>query len=152
MLAAALAVGSAWTRPALLAVGGAAVFLLVVGLALGRTAAVPWAIAGLGVAYAATLGGDDLDGRVPLYAAGLLVTAELAYWSLQLRAGARDEAGMAIRRVIGLLAAAAVALVAGTLLIAVAHVPLRGGLVVEAVGIAAAIGALALLTLAARRA
>jgi hypothetical protein len=150
-LAAALAVAAAWSRPALLAVGGAAVFLLVVGLALGRTAAIPWAIAGLGVAYAATLGGDELDGRVPLYAAGLLVTAELAYWSLRLRQGARDEAGMALRRVIGLLIAAAVALVAGTMLVAVAHIPLRGGLAVEAVGIAAAIGALATLLLAARR-
>jgi hypothetical protein len=147
-----LAVASAWSRPALLAVGGAAVFLLIVGLALGRAAAVPWAIAGLGVAYAATLGGHELDGRVPVYAAGLLVTAELAYWSLQLRDGARDEPGMALRRMIGLLVAAAAALVAGTLLIAVAHVPLRGGLVVEAIGIAAAIGALAMLSLAARRA
>jgi hypothetical protein len=152
MLAAGLAVGSAWSRPALLAVGGAAVFLLVVGLALGRTAAVPWAIAGLGVAYAATLEGDDLDGRVPLYAAGVLLTAELAYWSLQLRQGARDEPGMALLRAIVLLIAAAVALVAGTMLVAVAHVPLRGGLAVEAIGLAAAIGALALLLVAARRA
>jgi hypothetical protein len=150
-LAAALAVAAAWSQPALLAVGGAAVFLLIVGLAVGRTAAVPWAIAGLGVAYAATLGGDELDGRVPLYAAALLVTAELAYWSLRLRHGAQDEPGMALRRVIGLLVAAAVALVAGTMLIAIAHLPLRGGLAVEAVGVAAAVGALATLLLAARR-
>jgi hypothetical protein len=152
VLAGALAVAAAASRPALLAVGGAAVFLLVVGLVLGRTAAVPWAVAGLGVAYAATLGGEDLDGRVPLYAAGLLLTAELAYWSLELRKGAPDEPGMAVRRLIGLLVAAVVALVAGSLLVAVAHVPLRGGLVVEAIGVAAAIGALALLALAARRA
>ena len=140
------------SQPELLAVGGAAVFLLGVGLALGRSAAVPWAIVGLGVAYAATLEGDDLDGRVPLYAAGMLVTAELAYWALQLRDGARDEPGMAVRRLIGLLIAAAAAVVAGSLLIAVAHVPLRGGLAVEAIGLVAAIGALAILTLTARRA
>ena len=42
--------------------------------------------------------------------------------------------------------------VAGSLLIAVAHVPLRGGLAVEAIGLVAAIGALAILTLTARRA
>jgi hypothetical protein len=150
-LAAVLAVVAARSQPALLAVGGAGVFLLVVGLALGRSAAVPWAIAGLGVAYAATLEGEQLDGRVPLYAAGLLVTAELAYWSLRLRRAARDESGMGLRRVIGLLVAVAVALVAGTMLVAVAHVPLRGGLAVEAVGIAAAIGAMATLLLAARR-
>jgi hypothetical protein len=151
-LAAALAAVSARSQPALLAVGAAAVFLLAVGLVLGRTAAVPWAIAGLGVAYAAALEGDDLDSRVPLYAAGLLVTAELAYWALHLRHGARDEPGMALRRVVGLLVAAAAALIAGTLLVAVARVPLRGGLVVEGIGLAAAVGALAILLLAARRA
>ena len=143
---------AAWSQPTLLAVGGAAVFLLVVGLALGRSAAVPWAIVGLGVAYAATLEDNDLDGRVPLYAAGLLVTAELAYWALQLRHGARDEPGMALRRLIGLLITAAAAVVAGTLLVAVAQFPLRGGLAVEAAGLLAALGALTVLLLATRRA
>jgi hypothetical protein len=151
-LAAALAAVAARSQPTLLAVGGAAVFLLAVGLVMGRTAAVPWAIVGLGVAYASTLEGDDLDGRVPLYAAGLLVTAELAYWALHLRHGARDEPGMAVRRVIGLLVTAAAAIVAGTMLVAVARVPLRGGLVVEGIGLVAAVGALAILLLAARRA
>jgi hypothetical protein len=152
VLAIVLAVVSARSNPTLLAVGGAAVFLLVVGLALGRSAAVPWAIVGLGVAYAATLEGDDLDGRVPLYAAGLLVTAELAYWALHLRDSARDEPGMALRRLIGLLIAAAAAVIAGSLLVAVAQFPLRGGLAVEAVGLAAAVGALTILFMAARRA
>jgi hypothetical protein len=151
-IAVALAVTAAWSRPWLLAVGGAAVLLLVVGLGLGRPAAVPWAVAGLGVAYATTLAGEELEGRVPLSAAGLLVTADLAYWSLRLRDGAPDEPGMPLRRLIGVLVSAAVALVAGTLLVAVAHVPLRGGLLVEAVGIAAAIGALTIVLVAARRA
>jgi hypothetical protein len=152
VLAAALAVAAGWSRPTVLAVGGAAVFVLVVGLALGKTAAVPWAIAGLGVGYAVTLGGTDLDRRVPLYAAGLLITAELAYWALQLRDGAPDEPGMAPRRAIGLLITAAAALVAGSLLVTVAQFPLRGGLAVEGIGLAAAVGALAILLLAVRRA
>lgn len=151
MCAAALALGAARSHPGLLPVGAAGVFVLVVGLVLGRPAAVPWALAGIGVAYAATLDPGDLDGRVPLYATGLLVTGELAYWALQLRDAARDEPGIALRRVIALLVTAVAAVVAGSLLVALAHVPLRGGLVVEAVGLAAAIGALAVLLMAARR-
>lgn len=150
ILASALVVAPAWSQPRLAAVGGAAVFVLVVGLVLGRPAAVPWAIAGLGAEYAASLRGDELDGRVPLYAVGLIVTAELAYWSLQLRRGARDEPGMGQRRIISLLIAATIGLVTGSLLVAIGHVPLRGGVAVEAVGLAAAIGALALLYGAAR--
>jgi hypothetical protein len=38
------------------------------------------------------------------------------------------------------------------MLVAVARVPLRGGLVVEGIGLVAAVGALAILLLAARRA
>jgi hypothetical protein len=82
---------------------------------------------------------------------GLLVTAELAFWALQLRRGAPDEPGMAERRIIGLLLAATAALLAGSLLVVVARLPLRGGLGIEALGLAAAIGALALLVVAARR-
>jgi hypothetical protein len=141
----------ALSDPALAVIGGAAVFVLVVGLSLGRPAAVPWAIAGLGAEYAASLGGDGLDRRVPLYAVGLLVTAELAFWALQLRRGAPDERGMAEWRIVGLLVAATVALVAGSLLVVVARLPLRGGLAVEAIGLAAAIGALVLILAAARR-
>ena len=152
ILACALVVAPAWSQPSLAAVGGAAVFVLVVGLVLGRPAAVPWAIAGLGAEYAASLRGEELDARVPLYAVGLVVTAELAYWALQLRRGARDEPGMASRRVVSLLVAATIGLVTGSLLVAVGHVPLRGGLAVEAVGLVAAVGALALLLAATRRA
>jgi hypothetical protein len=151
LLAALLAALPALSDPALGAIGIAALFVLVVGLSLGRPAAVPWAIAGLGAEYAASLGGDGLDRRVPLYAVGLLVTAELAFWALQLRRGAPDEPGMAERRIIGLLLAATAALLAGSLLVVVARLPLRGGLGIEALGLAAAIGALALLVVAARR-
>ena len=84
-------------------IAGAAVFVLLVGVASGRAFAIPWAIAGLGAEYAFALGDRGLDGRVPLYAVSLLVTAELAYWSVQLRGAAADEPGMAQRRAIGLL-------------------------------------------------
>jgi hypothetical protein len=145
LLAVVLAVVPALRDPVLLALGAAAVFLLAVGLAAGRSFVVPWAIAGLGAEYALSLGGGDVDGRVPLYAVSLLVTAELAFWSLQLRGAAADEPGMPQRRVIGLLLGSTLALVVCVALATVAGVQLGGGLLAEAAGLTAAIAALALL-------
>jgi hypothetical protein len=136
--------------PLLLALGGAAVFVLVVGVAAGRSFLVPWAVAGLGAAYALSLGGE-VDARVPLFAVALLVTAELAYWSLRLRGSAPDEPGMAQRRVIGLLLGSTVALVVCVALATLAGVKVGGGLGAEAIGLLAAIGAAALLLTSARR-
>lgn len=151
LLAVVLAVVPAVRDPVLLALGGAAVFVLLVGVASGRAFAIPWAIAGLGAEYAFALGDRGLDGRVPLYAVALLVTAELAYWSVQLRGAAADEPGMAQRRVIGLLLGATAALVVCTTLVTLARVQLGSGLVAEAAGLVAAVGALALLLVAVRR-
>jgi hypothetical protein len=151
LLAAVLAAVPALQAPSLLALGGAAVFVLVVGVTSGRAFAIPWAIAGLGAEYALALGNAGLDARVPLYAVSLLVTAELAYWSVQLRGAAADEAGIAQRRVIGLLLGATAALLVCTTLVTLARVQLGGGLAAEAAGLAAAVGALALLLVAVRR-
>jgi hypothetical protein len=137
--------------PVLLVLGAAAVFVLLVGVSSGYAFAIPWAIAGLGAEYAIGLGDSGLDGRVPLYAVALLVTAELAYWSVQLRGAAADEPGMAQRRVIGLLLGATAALIVCTTLVTLARVQLGGGLAAEAAGLVAAVGALALLLVAVRR-
>ena len=131
--------------------GASAVFVLLVGVSSGHAFAIPWAIAGLGAEYAIALGDRGLDGRVPLYAVALLVTAELAYWSVQLRGAAADETGMAQRRVIGLLLGATAALIVCTTLVTLARVQLGGGLAAEAAGLAAAVGALALLLVSVRR-
>jgi hypothetical protein len=151
LLAAVLAVVAALDDPFLLALGGAAVFVLVVGIGLGRSVAVPWAIAGLGAEYALSLGNGDLDGRVPLYAVALLVTAELAYWSVRLRRSAADEPGMAQRRLIALLLGATAALVVCITLVTLARVQLGGGLLAEAAGLVASVAALALLLGSVRR-
>jgi hypothetical protein len=150
LVATPLALIPAVSDPPLLAVGGAAIFVLAVGLVLGRPFAVPWAVAGLGAEYAVSLGDGGLDRRVPLYAVALLVTAELSYWSLQLRGAAPDEPGITQRRLIGLMLAATVALLVGTVLVAFANVPVGGGLAIEGIGIVAAIGALVLLLGASR--
>src|SRR5207253_10993464 len=64
---------------------GVSAALLLVGLVFRRPGALPWAYAIAGAGYAALLfvQGGTIDGVAPLYAAALLLSAELAYWSLE---------------------------------------------------------------------
>jgi len=126
---------------------------LAAGLALRRPIGIPAAIFLLGAAYALRLLAEEdaLDQRAPILAAALFATAELAYWSLELREGVADEAGAHLRR-IGLLAGISL----GTLALGIGLLALvagigTGGVAVEALGAAAAVATLALLALASRR-
>ncbi|MDH5279685.1 MAG: hypothetical protein OEW52_00895, partial [Thermoleophilia bacterium] len=80
-------------------VAAIAVVALVAALVLEWTALVPTAIVLVGALYAAQLAIDDaaLDTASPAYAAGLLVTAELAYWSLEERDYIQGEPGASLR-------------------------------------------------------
>lgn len=126
---------------------------LAAGLVLRLAPAVPVAVALLAAGYAALLGleGETLDARAPLVAAALLATSELAYWSLELRPGLTDEAGASLRR-LSLLAGLALAVVTlGTGLLALAEGVAASGSTLVLLGAAAAVGAVGLLALAARR-
>jgi hypothetical protein len=94
----------------------------------------------LGGLYAAQLTVDDamLDGAAPLFAAGLLATAELGYWSLEEREPLTVDPGETLRRVgfVALLVLGAL-LVTG-LLLAFVDVVRAGGLAIDLVGAAAA--------------
>jgi hypothetical protein len=137
---------------ALLAAGLAAA-LLAAALVLRLPVAIPAALILLGAPYVAVLGFevDALDERAPIVAAALLVVAELAYWSLELRGTLADEPGTYLRR-LSLLALVVVGtIVGGTAILAlVAEVGTRGT-AVDVAGAAAALGALALLAVAASR-
>jgi hypothetical protein len=130
-----------------------AVVLVVAGLAVGVALAVPVAVALLGTAYVALLGfeGDALDVRAPLVAAALLAVAELGYWSLELRGAVADEPGAYLRRLALLAAELAGVTTAGVVLLAIVQGVETGGPAIDVLGAVAAIGALALLALAARR-
>jgi hypothetical protein len=130
-----------------------AVVLVVAGLAVGVALAVPVAVALLGTAYVALLGfeGDALDVRAPLVAAALLAVAELGYWSLELRGAVADEPGAYLRRLALLAAELAGVTTAGIVLLAIVQGVETGGVAIDVLGAVAAIGALALLALAARR-
>jgi hypothetical protein len=94
----------------------------------------------LGGLYAAQLAADDatLDGVAPLFAAGLLATAELGYWSLEEREPLTVDPGETLRRV-GLVALLVLgAMLVTGLLLAFVDVVRAGGLAVDLVGAAAA--------------
>ena len=126
---------------------------LVAAVVLGWSSLVPASIVLIGSAYAVHLALDDptLDTRAPLLAAGLLLAAELAYWSLEERQNVRTEAREQLRRLAVVAALALGSLFVGAVLLAVADVARTRGLAVDLVGAAAAAGALLLLVLVARR-
>ena len=127
--------------------------MLAVSLLLRAHSAVPAAIVLIGGEYALVLSVDDssLDTRAAVVAAGLLVTAELAYWSLELRAEITDEPGSYARRLSVLALLGLGALTLSGLLVAVVDLAGRGGLAVEIAGAAAAFAAVVLLWSLARR-
>jgi hypothetical protein len=124
-------------------IGAVGVVGLAAVLALRIPALIAPALALLGAEYATLflLDGDTIDVRAPLYGAGFLVVAELAFGALELRAGT-PEPGLVARRAGILVAVALGGIFAGLIVLAAAAVPLNGGLGLEAVGIAAAVGLL----------
>ncbi len=123
------------------------------GLVLRRPIVIPGAILLLAAPYVAALGFeiDGIDTRAPLLAALLFVVAELAYWSLELRGTLADEPGTYLRR-LALLATLAVAtIVGGTVVLVVVERVAARGIAIDLLGAVAAVGAVALLALAAIR-
>jgi hypothetical protein len=129
------------------AVGIFGVALLAVAL-VGRWAdLVPWVIALLGAQYAASLLLRDggIDPLAPLYAALLLVTAELTFWALEARP-ALGGRSVVLRRLAALLALAMGTAGAGVVVLAVSGGDVGGGLALQLLGLFAAAATLALLT------
>ena len=125
---------------------------MLAGLILRLPGLVPTAIVALGSAYAALLAVDGgvLDARAPVLAAALFAIAELGYWSLELREAVADEPGTYLRR-LGLLSALTLgALALGELLLVLVDLGERGGIAIEAVGVVAAVGALAIVAATSR--
>lgn len=122
-------------------------------LVLGWPALIPASLLLLGGMYGAELAVDDptLDGASPFFAAGLLVTAELAYWSLEERDSVRADPGESLRRAAFVALLALGALLVGSLLLVLTDGVRAGGLAVDLLGAVAA-GAVLLVVVVARRA
>lgn len=134
-------------------VAAVAVVALSTALVLGWTRLVPVALVLVGGLYAAQLAIDDvaLDSASPLFAAGLLVSAELAYWSLDERERVPGDAGEALRRVAFVALLGIAALLVASLLLALADVFRAEALALDLLGAVAAAAALLAIVLVARR-
>jgi hypothetical protein len=130
--------------------GGVAVALVAVGLLVRVPAFVTAGLVLLGAEYGAVLAieSEPLDRGAPVVAAALFLAAELAWWSLELRARIASEAGSYLRRLAFLLGLTVGALALGAGVLALVDAVRVRGLAVELAGAAAAaaILALALLT------
>jgi hypothetical protein len=140
-----LARGSGGVDHAGLRVVAVAVVALAAILVVGIPSLIPAPFVLVGAVYAAQLAVDDvpLDVAAPAFAAGLLVGAELAYWSLDERMRFEGEPGDDLRRL-----AYVAALGVGTLLVSSALLVLADALRTRGLGIdvlGAAAAALALL-------
>ena len=126
---------------------------LVAALVLGWPSLVPVAVAVAGGFYALELAIDHapLDLTAPAVAVGLLLAAELAYWSLDEREQAVGDPGEGLRRAafVALLGVASL-LVAGVLLALVDGVRARG-LALDLAGAVAAAAVLVTVLVTARR-
>jgi hypothetical protein len=136
----------------LLAVGGLALPVLLIGLALRWSAALAVGVAILGAQQAVrlALGPDSLDSWTPLLAGALLVTAELSWWSIEPRVRAWSQPWQATLRLGTVLLACAAASAVSAIVVVSAGAPLTGGFGLELAGVAAATAALAVVAYVAR--
>jgi hypothetical protein len=104
----------------------------------------PWGLAGVGVAYAVFVGlrTGTADPHAPFVCAAFFAGAELAFWSIEVRPG-RSERVVVIRRLVLVIVGALGAALLGALLLVLAG-GTTGGLGLEAMGVLAAVLALAL--------
>ncbi len=112
----------------------------------------PWGLAGVGAGYTVflSLRTGTVDPRAPIVCAALFAAAELAFWSVEARTGGSERI-VVVRRLALVGGGALGAAVLGGLLLVLAA-STSGGVGLEAIGVLAAILALALLAALAARA
>jgi hypothetical protein len=129
-----------------------ALLVLLAAVANGWAWLVPVAVAVAGGTYAAELSLDHapVDAAAPAVAVGLLLAAELAYWSLDERERIPGEAGENLRRA-GFVALLGLgAFLVGATVLALADAIGGGGIALDLLGTAAAVVALVAILAAAR--
>jgi hypothetical protein len=97
-----------------------------------------------------TGGPAHADGWTPLYAAGFLLSAELAWWSIEPRVPAFSELRVLVNRVAVVAGCCAGGALLAALVVLAAGVPIEGGVALELVGVLAAAAAVAVVAVVAR--
>jgi len=127
---------------------GGATLLMAFALAAVRPAAVPFALLLLGALYALPASHHVIP--VPVYGSALLVAGEFAYWSLDERIRERAQPGVAMPRLLAVLAVGAAAIPASALVLAAADADVPRSPTGTAAGAAAVVACVALLVALAR--
>lgn len=129
------------------------VLALVAGLTYAWPSVITASLLGLGGVYAAQLAIDDqpLDLAAIYVGVGVLLTLELAHWSLEERARVKTPRGEAWRRLAFVCVLAAVAVVASATLVALVDVVRARGLAIDLLGTLAAAAAIVAVVVLARR-
>jgi hypothetical protein len=122
------------------AVAGA-VLLVVALVSRGRGLGTALFLAGGTYVAAVSAGGNAVDASAPLVAVLLLLSGELAAWSIDERLDIRAEPGLVWRRGAAVTALALAGLAAAVLVVALSAVPSSHGLALTVLGAAAAVGA-----------
>lgn len=133
---------------AVLAGATGAIFLLSLALTAGRSAPIPFALLLLGAVYAIPEGERAIP--APIYGSVLLLTAELAYWSLEERVHKRAEAGVATPRMLAILAVAGASIPASALVLVAAQADVGRSPTLTAAGAAAIVACIGLVAALAR--
>jgi hypothetical protein len=134
-----------------LALGVGSVALLAYGLTAPSPPALVGSLVGIAASWSlsAWTRGPGAPGGTILAATGIFVAAELAHWSLE-QASVPDEPELLARRAAGLALRAAGALALVSFTLAALGLNAGGGLLLEALGAAAAVALVALVFLLAR--
>jgi hypothetical protein len=112
------------------------------GLVLRWPSTIPWSVILVAAGYLVSVDGHPVvDGWAALVGVALLVSAELASWSIEHDRRIRSESGLVARRAAMIGALAAAALLVNFILLAAAAVSASEGVLLAAVGVAAAVAA-----------
>jgi hypothetical protein len=128
------------------------VLWLGVGLAARWNAPLVLGLACLGAEQAVRLtdGPSRVDPWTPVYAAGFLLAAELAWWSIEPRVPAWWDLEVLIRRVLVIAALCIGGALLAALVVLAAGAPLHGGVGLELIGVTAAVAVIVVVAAVAR--